>query len=248
MGDEGTERVGDLLGELKERSGRSYEWLGRRISASKSTVHRYCTGQTLPDRCTTEQLASLCDATSAETAELLRRWRSESGSTSDPAPPGPENHRATAVPAEPPPSRWWPGWRLAAPALAVILAGLIVGLGVMWQQRRTHVDDPLSEYRSAVPGGRGYGSVNADRTRIQACDLQADKWGVRTHYETDTGPGLVGDANGAEDRCGEEGPDTGGFVQWFQTCAGIKGTDTECGPVVHIPPPRGRAVETDERG
>jgi Helix-turn-helix domain len=235
--------VGDLLGALKERSGRSYDWLGRRISAGKSTVHRYCTGQTLPDLATVQRLASLCEASAEETAELVRRWTIESGGTAAEGPgtagedggtagtaaTDPDGAEPTTVPA-PAPRR--SSWRWLAPVTVLLVVALAVG----WGRIRSHVDPPLGESRSVVPGGRGWGSVNADRTRIQACDTQADKWGVRTHYETDAGKGLVGDANGADDGCGDEGPDPGGFVVWFQACSGIKSEDTECGPVVRLPP------------
>jgi hypothetical protein len=91
--------------------------------------------------------------------------------------------------------------------------------------------------RSTIPKGRGYGVMNDAHTRIRACDLKEDGWGVRVHYgDIDAAgerKGLVGDANGAKgDKriCGEEGPDYGGRVLWIQACAGPNGEDRECGP------------------
>ncbi len=67
--------LADLLERLKRRSGRSYESIGRKINASKSAVHRYCTGASLPQEFgTIERIARCCGATDDEMHELHRVW------------------------------------------------------------------------------------------------------------------------------------------------------------------------------
>ncbi|WP_345943091.1 helix-turn-helix transcriptional regulator, partial [Streptomyces sp. SID2119] len=85
-GDEGTggRRVGEELArevlagrlrELRDGSGRTYAALARRIGVSGSTLHRYCTGQTVPaEFAPVERLARLCGRTVEERQALHRLW------------------------------------------------------------------------------------------------------------------------------------------------------------------------------
>ncbi|MFD3412616.1 helix-turn-helix domain-containing protein [Streptomyces cyaneofuscatus] len=85
-GDEGTggrrageelarEVLADRLRELREGSGRTYAALARRIGVSGSTLHRYCTGQTVPaEFAPVERLARLCGRTPEERQALHRLW------------------------------------------------------------------------------------------------------------------------------------------------------------------------------
>lgn len=67
--------LGDLLEELKLRSGRSYASLGRKVHAAKSTVHRYCTGICLPREFgILERIAITCGASRDEMVRLHRLW------------------------------------------------------------------------------------------------------------------------------------------------------------------------------
>ncbi|WP_066367008.1 helix-turn-helix domain-containing protein [Herbidospora mongoliensis] len=76
MGGAAAEGLADLLSELKRRSGRSYEALGRRTGMSRSTVHRYCRGEIVPDDYgTVERIAKACGADKAELDDLYRRWK-----------------------------------------------------------------------------------------------------------------------------------------------------------------------------
>ena len=92
------EEFAALLRELKDRSGRSYGTLGARLHVSTSTLHRYCSGSSVPqDYAPVERLARACGATSEELVELHRRWiladaeRSQGkDSGAEPAPPAPE--------------------------------------------------------------------------------------------------------------------------------------------------------------
>lgn len=71
----GTDGFAGRLGELKERSGRSYGALARQLHMSTSTLHRYCNGDAVPtDYAPVERFARLCGATSDELVELHRQW------------------------------------------------------------------------------------------------------------------------------------------------------------------------------
>ncbi|MFE1881952.1 helix-turn-helix domain-containing protein [Streptomyces diastatochromogenes] len=66
---------GELLRELKDRSGLSYGVLAKRLHMSTSTLHRYCNGDAVPtDYAPVERLARLCKASPDELVELHRRW------------------------------------------------------------------------------------------------------------------------------------------------------------------------------
>ncbi|WP_214408784.1 helix-turn-helix domain-containing protein [Sphaerisporangium fuscum] len=75
MAELAAERLAELLSELKRRSGRTYEALGRRTGMSRSTVHRYCRGEIVPDSYgPLERIARACGASKAELDELYRLW------------------------------------------------------------------------------------------------------------------------------------------------------------------------------
>ncbi|MFD7322832.1 helix-turn-helix domain-containing protein [Streptomyces sp. NPDC059875] len=86
---------------LKERSGRSYGSLARRLNVSTSTLFRYCSGETVPERFTViDRLAGLCRATEEERHRLQLLWtRADQVRRPSPAPePGPGPRRAAADP------------------------------------------------------------------------------------------------------------------------------------------------------
>ncbi|MFF8981804.1 helix-turn-helix domain-containing protein [Streptomyces globisporus] len=63
------------LSALREGSGRTYASLARRIGVSGSTLHRYCTGRTVPaEFAPVERLARLCGAPAEEREALHRLW------------------------------------------------------------------------------------------------------------------------------------------------------------------------------
>ncbi|MBT2426524.1 helix-turn-helix domain-containing protein [Streptomyces sp. ISL-112] len=69
------EVLADRLRELRAGSGRTYAALARRIGVSGSTLHRYCTGQTVPaEFAPVERLARLCGRTAEERQALHRLW------------------------------------------------------------------------------------------------------------------------------------------------------------------------------
>ncbi|EFE79336.1 conserved hypothetical protein [Streptomyces filamentosus NRRL 15998] len=67
--------LAERLSALREGSGRTYASLARRIGVSGSTLHRYCTGQTVPaEFAPVERLARLCGAPAEDREALHRLW------------------------------------------------------------------------------------------------------------------------------------------------------------------------------
>ncbi|WP_055554002.1 helix-turn-helix domain-containing protein [Streptomyces kanamyceticus] len=77
---DGVRELAAALAALKERSGLSYQELGRRVFTSRSTLHRYCTGRAAPgDYGLLVRIAEECGAGPEELNELLRHWRTATG-------------------------------------------------------------------------------------------------------------------------------------------------------------------------
>ncbi|MET8174299.1 helix-turn-helix domain-containing protein [Streptomyces clavifer] len=73
--DAAVEEFAGLVRALKARDGRSYEALGRRLSVSASTLHRYCSGATVPEEfAVVDRLALLCGADEEERRALEVAW------------------------------------------------------------------------------------------------------------------------------------------------------------------------------
>ncbi|MEU0412910.1 helix-turn-helix domain-containing protein [Streptomyces griseorubiginosus] len=69
------ERLAAQLRALKERSGLSYDALAQRAGISRSSLHRYCAGSSVPqDYGVVHRIATACGAASAELRELHRLW------------------------------------------------------------------------------------------------------------------------------------------------------------------------------
>ncbi|NGO42477.1 helix-turn-helix domain-containing protein [Streptomyces ureilyticus] len=74
-GQPGVSELADLLEELKRRSGRSYAALAHRTGLSRSTLHRYCQGTTVPGTFgAVERVARVSGASPAELDRLYRAW------------------------------------------------------------------------------------------------------------------------------------------------------------------------------
>ncbi|MFJ5096602.1 helix-turn-helix domain-containing protein [Streptomyces sp. NPDC088557] len=87
-GDTAAEEFAARVRAVKERGGRSYEALGRRLNVAASTLHRYCTGTTVPeDFAVVDRLARLCGADEEELGALEESWRRADAS---------RRHRTTA--------------------------------------------------------------------------------------------------------------------------------------------------------
>ncbi|GAA2061100.1 hypothetical protein GCM10009757_44140 [Streptomyces cheonanensis] len=140
------------LRALRERSGLSFGTLSRRLHLSTSTLHRYCSGATLPQEFTpADRLARACGASEEERRRLHRLWLLADARRADTAAkrapgaaaaatpePGPEPEPApapalppapTPLPAPTPPPaptarRSFP-WRLTVGLAALLLAAVL---------------------------------------------------------------------------------------------------------------------------
>ncbi|MDJ1136908.1 helix-turn-helix domain-containing protein [Streptomyces iconiensis] len=71
----GSPGLAELLELLKQRSGRSYTALAHRTGLSRSTLHRYCLGTTVPRAFgAVEKVARVCGADRDELDRLYRAW------------------------------------------------------------------------------------------------------------------------------------------------------------------------------
>ncbi|MEV7322601.1 helix-turn-helix domain-containing protein [Streptomyces sp. NPDC093970] len=70
-----TDKFAAHLRMLKERSGRGYDRLGKEAGASGSSLHRYCSGLSVPtDYRVVHAFAKVCGASAEELRELHRLW------------------------------------------------------------------------------------------------------------------------------------------------------------------------------
>ncbi|MDD9377743.1 helix-turn-helix transcriptional regulator [Streptomyces sp. ZAF1911] len=70
-----TERFAELMRGFKERSGRSYGTLAKRLHSSNSTLHRYCSGAAVPtEYAPVERFARVCGASADELLALHQQW------------------------------------------------------------------------------------------------------------------------------------------------------------------------------
>ncbi|MFF4869737.1 helix-turn-helix transcriptional regulator [Streptomyces sp. SID5770] len=98
--DAAVEEFARLVRTLKARDGRSYEALGRRLSVSASTLHRYCSGATVPEEfAVVDRLALLCGADEEERRALEAAWTRADGARRPPVPGA-----GAALEAEPEPA------------------------------------------------------------------------------------------------------------------------------------------------
>ncbi|MEU9296197.1 helix-turn-helix transcriptional regulator [Streptomyces sp. NPDC048266] len=101
--DAAVEEFARLVRGLKARDGRSYEALGRRLSVSASTLHRYCSGATVPEEfAVVDRLALLCGADEEERCALEAAW-SRAARTRRPPVPEPDEEPGSGPEPEPEP-------------------------------------------------------------------------------------------------------------------------------------------------
>jgi transcriptional regulator with XRE-family HTH domain len=132
----------EVLLALRVRSGLSYEELARRTFTSASTLHRYCTGKTMPvDGEVVARIAQACGADPAEAGDLLQRWKAtvaagraagtaQGAHPATPAAPAVPAGTAVVVPARAADPGRGRAYRRAAlagvPAVSVLAAGLVL--------------------------------------------------------------------------------------------------------------------------
>ncbi|OLO25533.1 transcriptional regulator [Streptomyces sp. MNU77] len=103
--DAAVEEFAGLVRALKARDGRSYEALGRRLSVSASTLHRYCSGATVPEEFSVvDRLALLCGADGEERRALEAAWTEADRARRPAASPAPVPAVSAAPQSNPEPS------------------------------------------------------------------------------------------------------------------------------------------------
>jgi hypothetical protein len=148
--------LADLLEQLKHRSGRSYESIGRRINASKSAVHRYCTGASLPQEFgTIERIGRCCGATAEEMHELHRAWLAAVASDAGgdvPAPPADSPGGTVLEPAGVEASGGPPASSRRVYAMVAAALGITLVLALGGAATRIGMDMRNRQQRESSPG------------------------------------------------------------------------------------------------
>ncbi|WP_328453377.1 helix-turn-helix domain-containing protein [Amycolatopsis sp. NBC_00438] len=129
-----TDKFAAYLRMLKDRNGQGYERLGRQAGASGSSLHRYCSGKSVPaDYRVVHSFAKVCGASADELRELHQLWALADAGRVDEAPPGHvEPPAAAPAPGEDAasPVGWSPRRRGYA-AVAIAIVALLAG-GLVW--------------------------------------------------------------------------------------------------------------------
>ncbi|MFE7170406.1 helix-turn-helix domain-containing protein [Streptomyces sp. NPDC057616] len=87
-----TEKFAAYLRMLKDRSGRGYDRLGKEAGVSGSSLHRYCSGLSVPgDYRAVHAFAKVCGASADELRELHRLWALADSDRDAPAASAEEN-------------------------------------------------------------------------------------------------------------------------------------------------------------
>jgi hypothetical protein len=124
-----TDKFAAYLRMLKDRSGQGYERLGRQAGASGSSLHRYCSGKSVPaDYRVVHSFAKVCGASADELRELHQLWALADAARVDEAPPEQTSTPAAGDDVAPtrvrsPRRRWYAA---AAITSVVLLAGALV--------------------------------------------------------------------------------------------------------------------------
>ncbi|MEV7098808.1 helix-turn-helix domain-containing protein [Amycolatopsis sp. NPDC051045] len=199
-----TDKFAAYLRMLKDRSGHGYDRLGRQAGASGSSLHRYCSGKSVPaDYRVVHSFAKVCGASAEELRELHQLWALADAGRVDEAPP---EH----VEAPPPvaqvtgenvaPALRRRGYAAAAIAIVVLLTG-----GLVW----------LTADRSEPASGR-----YADRMLFSPACRPPVSMGQHDECVTEVQNLLVA-AQGRLSVDGSFGPETLRRVTAFQVLAGL---------------------------
>jgi hypothetical protein len=146
-----TDKFAAYLRMLKDRSGRGFERLGKQAGVSGSSLHRYCSGSSVPtDYRIVHTFAKVCGACAEELRELHQLWALADADRDTPitddedAPPPPEEE--PVVDEEPRASRVPALLKSRYAAVAVVVLVLLVG-GLIWStsSRSAGSDGPYSD-------------------------------------------------------------------------------------------------------
>ncbi|MFE2584972.1 helix-turn-helix domain-containing protein [Streptomyces sp. NPDC059378] len=97
-----TEKFAACLRLLKDRSGRGYDRLGKQAGVSGSSLHRYCSGLSVPaDYRVVHTFAKACGAGAEELRELHRLWALADAERDVPPSTAKEDPEPAAAPDEP---------------------------------------------------------------------------------------------------------------------------------------------------
>lgn len=139
MGRDGGTEFAAALRELKKRTPHSFEMLAARTGISRSALHRYCSGKSVPaDFATVERFAKRCGADREELIGLHRLWvratePDSSGKEPDPKPTGPEGPEEAQEPrpaSEPAATgrSWWRSRNLVGVSVAIVVGTGLLGV------------------------------------------------------------------------------------------------------------------------
>jgi len=121
-----TDKFAAYLRMLKDRSGRGFDRLGKQAGVSGSSLHRYCSGLSVPpDYRVVHSFGKVCGASADELRELHQLWALADAERDTPPATEPQDPPA---PAEPKLRRWLTSRYAAVAAVAVVL---LAG-GLVW--------------------------------------------------------------------------------------------------------------------
>ncbi|MDQ7811003.1 helix-turn-helix domain-containing protein [Amycolatopsis sp. A133] len=119
-----TDKFAAYLRMLKDRSGQGYERLGKQAGASGSSLHRYCSGKSVPaDYRVVHSFAKVCGASTEELRELHQLWALADAGRVDEA-----EQPAAATGADGAPSPRRRGYLAVAVAVVLLVTGGLVWL------------------------------------------------------------------------------------------------------------------------
>jgi helix-turn-helix protein/putative peptidoglycan binding protein len=186
-----TDRFAAYLRLLKERSGRGFERLGKQAGASGSSLHRYCSGLSVPsDYRVVHAFAKVCGASAEELRELHRLWAlADAVRATPPQEPAEE---------EKPVGKRLPRWYAVAAAAVLVTGGLVWFASEPPADPGPHADRLLFSPACRAPVGMG---------QHDECVAEVQ--------------GLISRSHSALAVDGDFGPETLRRVTAFQVLAGV---------------------------
>ncbi|MFK0152031.1 helix-turn-helix domain-containing protein [Streptomyces sp. NPDC090493] len=206
-----TEKFAARLRMLKDRSGRGYDRLGKEAGVSGSSLHRYCSGLSVPvDYRVVHAFAKVCGADAEELRELHRLWALADTDRDAPASVAAEPEDITPAPPETGRTRRFRVPDKLSPRVAVLAAAVVVVLvaGFVW-----------------LPGSAPEGAAPASGDRVldsSACRTVSMGQHDACVREVQT---LLARAKGKLAVDGDFGPETLRRVTAFQVLAGLPATN-----------------------
>jgi hypothetical protein len=194
------QRLGDLLTDQKERSGFSFAVISRKTRLSKSAVHRYCAGQSVPPTFgPIESIALACKASRTTIDALYAAWTS--ASASEVAAPVAEHPPASApgtaaeeIPAggADRPSRRHVWFAATAAGIAVLTAAAVIVFRLPSRPEPIHAATGASQQINGpawelaprqVPGALFGATVNSSSGNMPGFELGAVRfWDSETRW------------------------------------------------------------------